>query len=159
MKGVWFREMRVSDIPEVARIERESFSTPWSEVSFFQEVNNPVSTCLVAESGDLLVGYVCASLTHGEGHILTLAVRPGWRRRGIGKALVEAVLEELSRGGCRVVMLEVRASNTPARRLYESMGFRTAGLRRGYYRFPVEDAVLMELTLKDDRGRPTRSGR
>ncbi len=137
--------MTVSDIPEVITIENESFSTPWTEASFFSEINNPGSICRVALSGDSLIGYVCASCILDEEHILNLAVRPDYRRKGIGKMLALAILKELRTRGCKRISLEVRVSNIAAIRLYESIGFRMLGLRRGYYFLPREDAVVMGL--------------
>ncbi len=137
--------MTVSDIPEVTAIEKESFSIPWSEASFFSELNNPASICRVALAGDYLIGYVCASCILDEGHILNLAVRPDYRRKGTGRMLALSILKELRARGCKKIFLEVRASNTAAIRLYESIGFRMVGLRRGYYFLPREDAVIMGL--------------
>ncbi|VAX33466.1 Ribosomal-protein-S18p-alanine acetyltransferase [hydrothermal vent metagenome] len=147
MTQITISKMTVSDIPEVAAIERESFSTPWTEASFFSEINSPASICRVALSGDSLIGYICASCILDEGHILNLAVRPDYRRKGIGRRLVLSVLKELRTCGCKKIFLEVRASNTDAIKLYESAGFRMLGLMRGYYFLPKEDAVIMGLQL------------
>lgn len=147
MTRISISEMTVSDIPEVTAIENESFSTPWSEASFFSEINNPSSIYRVALTGDSLIGYICAYCIVDEGHILNLAVRPDYRRKGIGRMLVLSILEELHVCGCKKIFLEVRASNTAAIRLYESAGFRMLGLMRGYYFLPKEDAVIMGLQL------------
>ncbi|NOY40201.1 MAG: ribosomal protein S18-alanine N-acetyltransferase [Nitrospirae bacterium] len=147
MTRITISEMTTSDIPEVTAIENESFSTPWSAASFFSEINNPASICRVALAGDSLIGYICASCILDEGHILNLAVRTDYRRKGTGKMLALSILKELYARGCKRIFLEVRASNTAAIRLYESIGFRTLGLRRGYYFFPKEDAVVMGLQL------------
>jgi ribosomal-protein-alanine N-acetyltransferase len=147
MTKISIRKITVSDIPEVITIENESFSTPWSEVSFFSEINNPASICRAALSGDSLIGYVCASCILYEGRILNLAVRPDYRRKGVGKMLAQSILKELRTCGCKKIFLEVRASNTVAIRLYESIGFRMLSLSRGYYFLPREDAVIMGLQL------------
>ncbi|NOZ26163.1 MAG: ribosomal protein S18-alanine N-acetyltransferase [Nitrospirae bacterium] len=148
MTKVLIRDMTVSDLAEVTAIENESFSTPWSEASFLSELDNPGSVCLVALANGSLIGYVCASCIFDEGHILNLAVRPDCRRRGVGRMLVLTVLRRLREIGCKKVFLEVRTSNTAAIGLYESIGFRMLGLRRGYYHFPKEDAVVMVLNLQ-----------
>jgi len=152
MTRIIIREMTVSDIPDVTAIEQASFSTPWSAASFLSELDNPGSICLVALSGDSLIGYVCASCILDEGHILNLAVRPDCRRMGIGRLLALSVLKELRACGCKKIFLEVRASNTAAMRLYESIGFRMLGLRRGYYHYPKEDAVIMGMKLNKTEG-------
>jgi ribosomal-protein-alanine N-acetyltransferase len=101
----------------------------------------------VAESddGEGVAGYVVALDAADEGEILNLAVAPEGRRHGVGRRLVEAVLSRLSEKGVHHVFLEVRESNAPARSLYESHGFREVGRRRGYYRRPVEDAIVLRL--------------
>jgi ribosomal-protein-alanine N-acetyltransferase len=99
----------------------------------------------VAESADGggVAGYVVALDAADEGEILNLAVAPGGRRHGVGRALVENILETLAERGVRHVYLEVRESNAPARALYAAHGFREAGRRRQYYRRPVEDAIVL----------------
>ncbi len=147
MKKISIREMTKADIDEVLEIEEASFPTPWSGESFAREIDNPCSFCHVALAGDVLIGYACASRILDEGHILNLAVRPDYRGRGIGKLLALSVLAKLVSSGCREVFLEVRTSNRTARRLYESLGFRMVGLRKGYYPLPREDAIIMKKEL------------
>ncbi len=142
--------MEPSDVPEVVEIERLSFSTPWSELSFYKEIYNPRSLCLVAEVVDEnnlkeIAGYICITRIMDECHILNLAVHPLKRRQGIGTALIKAALDSESVSLCRYIYLEVRASNRDARRLYERFGFRTVGIRRNYYVDPLEDAFVMML--------------
>ncbi len=141
------RDMREDDLPQVIEIEHISFSTPWSEESFLTEISNPLSLCLVATKGSLIIGYICGGYVMDEGHILDLAVRPEFRRRGVAKRLVRHMLGKLYLCGCKEVFLEVRASNMAARNLYESLGFRMAGLRRGYYIRPKEDAAIMKFVF------------
>ncbi len=148
MTSVRIREMTASDIAEVTAIENESFSTPWSEASFLSELGSTGSVCLVAVEDGSVIGYVCASCVLDEGHILNLAVRPDRRRMGVGRMLALSALKGLYSLGCRTVFLEVRESNTAAKRLYESIGFRVLGLRRDYYHRPREDAVVMVLRLR-----------
>ena len=98
---------------------------------------------LVAETGEGLAGYVVAIDAADEGEILNLAVAPGGRRHGLGRALVREVLAALAERGAEHVYLEVRESNAPARALYAAHGFKEAGRRKAYYRRPVEDAIVL----------------
>jgi len=101
---------------------------------------------LVAEVAEgRIVGYVVALDAADEGEILNLAVAPAMRRTGLGRALVQQMLEALSDRGVRQVFLEVRESNAPARALYAAHGFKEVGRRKQYYRRPVEDAIVLRL--------------
>jgi [ribosomal protein S18]-alanine N-acetyltransferase len=102
---------------------------------------------LVATDDERIAGYVIAHYGRDEGEILNLGVAPPRRRRGIGRALVEHVLQGLGARGVRAVYLEVRDSNAVARRLYGSMGFAEVGRRAKYYRRPVEDAVILRAAI------------
>jgi ribosomal-protein-alanine N-acetyltransferase len=128
-------------------IERVSFSDPWSEAGFVEALETPAGFGLVAERDGELLGYVVGRVVAGEGEILNLAVAPGVRRTGVGRALLEAALDLLVRRGGREVFLEVRVSNLAARRLYEAAGFRVVGVRPRYYRRPVEDALVLRRAL------------
>jgi ribosomal-protein-alanine N-acetyltransferase len=140
--------MRLHDIDEVVAIERVSFQTPWSRAAFRYELTeNRVARCLVARSDDGVVGYLCLWEIGHEIHITNLAVHPSWRRRGIGRRLLAPVLEDGRRRGISLVLLEVRPTNAEARALYESLGFRVIGRRKGYYFDTGEDALVMEAAL------------
>ena len=99
----------------------------------------------MADSADTVAGYVVAIDAADEGEILNLAVAAAGRRHGVGRALVEAVVQALTSGGARHIYLEVRESNAPARALYATHGFREVGRRKQYYRRPVEDAIVLRL--------------
>ena len=99
---------------------------------------------LVAEDGAGLAGYVIGLSGADEGEILNVGVAPAQRRRGLGRALVAAMLADLAKRGAVTVYLEVRESNAPARALYSALGFEDIGRRRGYYRAPTEDAVILK---------------
>ena len=144
---VRIREMTDEDIPVVAEIERNSFPSPWSEVSFRSELHNPMTRCLVADAGGEITGYICVSVVLDEAHLLTFGVSYLWRRRGVGRALLGHVLDELSRLGVDRLFLEVRRSNRAAINLYRSMGFSEVGVRKRYYSFPREDAIVMMKSL------------
>lgn len=147
MTEVIIREMQWSDVPQVLRIERVSFSTPWSETAFLSEIYNPYSITKVAVFENDVAGYVCVNYLIDEGHILNLAVHSDLRRMGIATALVEKVLDELKERGCKSLSLEVRVSNHDAIQFYERFGFRPMGFRKDYYTYPREDAVLMVLDM------------
>jgi len=120
------------------------FSDPWSTQDFRDCVT--FALFLVAEGeGERIVGYVVALDAADEGEILNLAVAPTGRRHGLGRALVEHVVEALRARGIRHVYLEVRESNAPARALYAAHGFKEVGRRKRYYRRPVEDAIVLRL--------------
>lgn len=139
--------MYPDDIPEIVSIERLSFSTPWSETSFRSEIYSRYSITRVAELNGIIVGYVCVKHVADECHLLDLAVHPDYRRRGIARALLNDVIQELKIKGCRFFYLEVRTSNYAARKLYEKFGFNMVGVRKGYYVNPAEDAVIMMMEL------------
>ena len=100
---------------------------------------------LVAEADARIGGYVVALDAADEGEILNLAVAETGRRRGLGRALVQAIVDALEARGVRQVFLEVRESNAAARALYAGFGFKDVGRRKGYYRRPVEDAIVLRL--------------
>ena len=125
-------------------IEQAVFADPWSTQDFRDCVMSD-ALFLVAEGNgaDAIAGYVVALDAADEGEILNLAVAPAGRRNGLGRALVEGVLEALAERGVRQVYLEVRESNAPARALYAAHGFREVGRRKQYYRRPAEDAIVL----------------
>jgi ribosomal-protein-alanine N-acetyltransferase len=105
----------------------------------------------VAEHVDGIVGYLIAREAAGTGEILNLAVDPPWRRRGIAWTLLDAGLVALQRRGTEEVYLEVRVSNDAARLLYQRAGFRPVGRRGGYYRNPLEDALVLRRALDQSK--------
>jgi ribosomal-protein-alanine N-acetyltransferase len=147
MAEIFMRTMRERDIPEVLEIENLSFSTPWSDTAFINEIHKPYSLTKVAVLEDKIIGYICVNNIVDEGHFLNLAVHPDFRRRGIAKTLAEKVLKELRENSCRYIYLEVRVSNFEARKFYEHLGFRVMGMRKNYYTLPAEDAIVMAYEL------------
>ncbi|HSB90927.1 MAG TPA: ribosomal protein S18-alanine N-acetyltransferase [Anaerolineales bacterium] len=149
--GLRVRPMTLADVPDVAAIDRLSFSLPWPERSYRYELTeNPAARLLVAEmpaSPRLrVVGYVGLWLLVDEAHISTIAVHPAERGRGIGETLLLAALDLAARIGAELATLEVRASNAAAQNLYRKHGFEVVGSRPGYYKDNREDAVLMTLS-------------
>lgn len=146
--------MQLRDIGAVMEIERASFPSPWPAYAYRHELlYNAISHYFVArwreeEPSPLTgprrpLGYGGFRLMAGEAHISTLAVQPSWRRLGIGELLLVALLDRAVELGAEVATLEVRVSNTVAQNLYRRYGFGQAGLRRHYYRYSGEDALVM----------------
>lgn len=133
-------------MPAVHAIEVAVFADPWS-VRDFRECVTSDTTFLVAETTEGVAGYVVALDAAAEGEILNLAVAPGGRRHGVGRALVNEVLAVLTERGVRQVYLEVRESNAAARALYAAHGFREVGRRAQYYRRPVENAIILRAAI------------
>lgn len=137
------RIMTAREVPRVAELEKLCFSQPWSEKSVAGELENPLSLWLVAMEGERLAGYVGSQTVMDETDMMNLAVAPQYRRQGVGEALVNALAASLKDLGSRCLTLEVRDSNEAARALYGKLGFREIGRRRGYYRDPREDALIL----------------
>jgi ribosomal-protein-alanine N-acetyltransferase len=135
------------DVPRVLEIERMSFTSPWSEAAFLQEIRKDYALSQVAEFRYDIIGYICVNYLFEEGHILNLAIRPDFRRQGIATFLMKDALNILKEKGCRFFYLEVRVSNLAAKTFYERLGFRVVALRKGYYISPQEDAALMALGI------------
>ncbi len=135
------RPMTPEDIPAVAAMERVAFTDPWSVNAFHEELAAAGRRYLVVEEGEAIVGYGGLLVVGEDTHIVTLAVAPGDRGRGLGTRLMVALVEEALAAGSSHLTLEVRVSNETAQRLYRRFGFETVGLRRHYYR--DEDALIM----------------
>ena len=148
MTDVTLREAKADDLAAVADIERVSFSNPWSLESFRSHLAAPSSLFLVAESPEGIAGYLCAATVLDESNLHVLAVAPSQRRTGLATRLMQAMLDRVRADGATVVHLEVRRSNLRALGLYAKLGFVEVGVRRNYYPDPVEDAVLLDLTLQ-----------
>ncbi|HEY8486587.1 MAG TPA: ribosomal protein S18-alanine N-acetyltransferase, partial [Limnochordales bacterium] len=142
--------MRVRDLNDVMAIERLSFTSPWSRTAFLSELlENDRAHYLVARVHGRTVGYVGIWIVADEGHITNVAVHPDYRSRGVGRRLLHAITELAIRKGARRLTLEVRRSNLRAQSLYQSLGFQSVGVRRGYYRDNNEDAIIMWRDLSD----------
>jgi [ribosomal protein S18]-alanine N-acetyltransferase len=139
------RPLKLRDLGAVERVERRSYPSPWSRSMFASELAKPSSLCLGAFETDpkQLVGYLIISRYVDAWHVMNLAIDPDHRRRGVATMLLQRLFELTAGNGRRGYTLEVRVSNTGAIRLYEQLGFRTRGLRRGYYTDNREDALIM----------------
>lgn len=130
----------------VCELTKRCFSSPWSESIYARELQSPQSVGFAAVDGGKVVGFLHCDYVLDELTLNTLCVDAAYRRQGIARALWQAV-RELMTGVCTVCYLEVRESNLPARRLYESLGFVQNGYRPRYYDDPEEAAVLMQAEL------------
>jgi ribosomal-protein-alanine N-acetyltransferase len=133
------------DLDGVLAVEAESFTNPWTRDMYAWELQNrSICHIYVARTPDCEVAGFCAFwLVFDEIHINNVAVRPEYRRHGMGTAVLRRVLSEARRLGAARATLEVRASNVAALRLYERLGFRVAATRPNYYSSPVEDALVL----------------
>ena len=133
-----------SDLEGVLEVGAESFTNPWTREMYIAEMGNQ-SVChvwVIRTHESSVAGFCAFWLVCDEVHINNLAIRPSHRGRGLGTALVQAVLAHATAVGALRATLEVRESNTGARRLYERLGFHVRGRRPGYYIGPVEDALI-----------------
>jgi ribosomal-protein-alanine N-acetyltransferase len=136
------RRLGYGDLPSVIAIERRSFPAPWSLAMFVLELSKPTSICLGAVFEGELIGYLICSSYHSVWHVMNIAVDLDRRRLGVATALIEHLFGETGDGSARYT-LEVRVSNAEAIAMYESFGFRSAGVRRRYYHDNNEDALIM----------------
>jgi ribosomal-protein-alanine N-acetyltransferase len=131
----------------VAQLEKVCFSSPWSYDMLCAEGLRAEAEFLCAFIDGSFAGYAGMLCVLDEGQICNVAVCPPFRRMGVGEALMEAQRSAALVRGLSVMMLEVRASNTPAQRLYEKLGWEKVGVRRNFYSSPREDGVLYNLYL------------
>jgi ribosomal-protein-alanine N-acetyltransferase len=141
---VTFRSMRWWDVQSAYSLEIELFPDAWSTEQFLSELAHVPQTrwYVVAEDDQGLLGYVGLRAVAPDGDVQTIAVAPRAQGQGVGRDLLDALLAEASERHCSQVFLEVRADNATAIGLYQSRGFESTGLRRGYYG-PGQDAVIM----------------
>jgi len=133
----------VADLDAVLRIERASFSRPWTPAMFQQAFADPQTLTVAArDSSARVTGFALARLIADELEVLIVAVDPDRRRGGVGRRLVLALLDLAAARGARAATLEVRRSNRVAQRLYERLGFRREAVRGAYYQDPVEDGLI-----------------
>ena len=145
MTTIELRRLVLDDLDAIDEIEHRSYPTPWSRSMFAGELAKPSSVCLGAfeVESDGLAGYLIVSRYVDAWHVMNIAVEPEFRRRGIATALLEKLFELTEDESRRGYTLEVRLSNDAAIKLYERLGFRSRGIRRGYYTDNREDALIM----------------
>lgn len=143
-----FRPMRREDIAAVMDIERDLYPFPWSEGNFHDSLNAGYS-CWTCVYGQDVIGYAVMMLAAGEAHVLNIAVARGWQGQGLGRSLMQHLIVLAQEYAATEIFLEVRPSNTVARKLYHGMGFNEIATRRNYYpsHGGREDAILMAMVL------------
>jgi len=140
---VTIESMTVDDISQVAEIERQIFSIPWSEKAFRDSMESDNTIYIVAKENNNVAGYAGMYLSFEEGNITNVAVNPLSRRKGIGEKIVRDILNRAYEKGVRDVFLEVRETNSVAIALYEKIGFKEEGIRKNFYDKPRENALIM----------------
>jgi [ribosomal protein S18]-alanine N-acetyltransferase len=154
--GITIARMSEHDLLEIVEIEEKSGLSRWGWAAYYAELQSPnrdlmliarLTHASIIDSGPI-AGYIVARETAGELHINNVAVREQFRRRGIGGALLERVLQEARRRQAKAAFLEVRSGNHTAQALYVKNGFRAIAKRADYYSEPREDAVVMTLDLR-----------
>lgn len=146
--SVLVRLIEEKDLHDIIEISALSFSLPWSEASYMQELSNPIAKYLVAVVDNKVVGFAGTWIVLNESHITNIAVHPNYRKQQIGSKLLEGLLKYCDSLGCTQYELEVRMSNKAAQALYSKFGFKENGIRKGYYADNKEDAILMWLQTK-----------
>ncbi len=129
---VIIRPMQPDDIAEVYRVECRSYTHPWSEKLLYDCVLVGYS-CWVIEYLGEIIGYAIYRLAVGEAHLFNIAIHPDYHNKGLGKVFLGFLLEKMRSTSANEVILEVRVSNVPARKLYQGFGFKQIGIRKGYY--------------------------
>lgn len=142
-------KMEPSHLTEAAKLEKISFSAPWSENMILAELNNPLSHYIGAVDFDgRLIGYAGMLAVLDEGYISNIAVHPDCRRKGVADSLLSELINFSTSQELSFLTLEVRIGNAPAISLYNKYGFEIVGRRKNYYRHPTEDAILMTRVFK-----------
>ncbi|MEL1134707.1 ribosomal protein S18-alanine N-acetyltransferase [Desulfitobacterium sp. THU1] len=145
------RPMQEKDLPRIMEIEHACFPAPWAPQSFVGELrDNEYARYFCLEYEGKVIGYMGLWFILEEGHITNVAIAPEYRGKRRGEFLMRSVIDFMVREGMERMTLEVRATNTSAQRLYERLGFATAGVRKGYYSDNREDALIMWLDIAND---------
>lgn len=137
------RRMKEEDAPQVALIEADNFSVPWSEKSFREAAVKTETIYVVAEEDGEILGYAGAWCVFGEADITNVCVRKVSRKQGIGTRMLQFLIEEGVNVKIKTFFLEVRESNSAAISLYEKFGFQKIGIRKNFYEKPVENGIVM----------------
>jgi ribosomal-protein-alanine N-acetyltransferase len=146
--------MRLADVAQVGALERECFANPWSEGILTDGLGNHLDCFWVLEEAGALLGYLSMRVITDEGELNRIAISPAYRGRGLSKLLMDTMFEYCRGHEVRRIFLEVRSGNEAARGLYASCGFSQIAVRKGYYRKPVEDALI----LRWEEEPPTQDG-
>lgn len=137
------RLMKAADLEQVAELEKICFTESWSYGLLEAGIHSPFDVYYVYEQEGRILGYCNLRLLAGEGEVQRIAVLPEYRRMGLARKMMEIMVDYARQNRALAVSLEVRAGNLPARNLYETYGFTAEAVRKGYYRNPSEDAIIM----------------
>ena len=142
------RRMTAQAVEKVARFESANFTQPWSKNAFIAALQSKDNILLVAEHDSEIIGYICMYVVLDEGEITNVAVAYSARGGGVGSLIMQEAFVCAAKVGVQRIVLEVRVSNEPAIGLYEKMGFKELGIRKGFYDMPKEDAYIMEYIVQ-----------
>ncbi|MFR7590580.1 MAG: ribosomal protein S18-alanine N-acetyltransferase [Longibaculum sp.] len=146
------RAMDINDVERVVELENILFTSSWNASDFMYEIlENQFSYNFVLEEDECIVGYVGVWIMYEQSQITTIGIDPLYQRRGLGRALLEAMIDFALQQDCQVMSLEVRISNQKALSLYQSLGFQTKAIRKNYYQDNHEDAYLMVKELEGQK--------
>jgi [ribosomal protein S18]-alanine N-acetyltransferase len=145
VKNLRFEPLNEHHVLAILDIEKKTNSAPWSEKSFRNEITNPHAIFLTAILDGKIIGYGGIWLVVDEAHVTTIAIEESLRGQGAGRRLMVELLTRAKKAGMECSTLEVRASNEPAIKLYEALGYETSARRKGYYPDNKEDAIVMWL--------------
>lgn len=137
-----------SDLEQIAAIEKECFSQPWSTKALKEFTDSAFSKILVFEYNGKVAGYITYTHIFEEIQIANVAVSPQFRRKGVATSLIGKLIEDGAESNSEIITLEVRQSNFSAINLYSNNGFEKVGVRKNYYSYPTEDAILMNYTFQ-----------
>lgn len=146
---VHVRWMIRRDLPSVLSIEEASFEFPWQEDDFIRALRQRNCVGMVAELGDEVVAYMIYEFHKNRIHLLSLAVEPGYRRRGIGAAMVQKLVSKLEHQRRNRVLLEIRETNLAGQLFFKAMGFKAINVLPQFYEQSEEDAYLMQVRALD----------
>ena len=141
------RAIERSDIEQLAQLEKECFSDPWSEQMLSETLENPICVNLAIKKGEQIIAFAFAYHIMTEMQIMQFAVAPLHRRKGLADKMLEKMVEYAGDNEVESFYLEVRKSNKAAQKLYAKHNFKQTAVRKRYYDSPAEDAVIMELVL------------
>lgn len=137
------RLMKKEDAPQAAALEKLNFSMPWSERDFESALEQGNSVYVVCEEQGQIIGICGLLISFDEADVLNVSVHPDFRRRGLAREMMLALMQYGKERGVKNFTLEVRLGNTGAIELYHSLGFCDEGVRPGFYEAPKEDALIM----------------
>lgn len=144
---ITIRGMLIEDAGSMAELERKVFSEPWSCADFEKACQDSNYIYIVALDKTKIVGYAGCVISYEDADITNIAVEDEYRRMGIAETLLEVMARLTGEKGVSNIFLEVRESNQAAKSLYVKKQFTEIGIRKNFYRFPTEDAILMKRIL------------